>query len=1030
MPKLVGSIVKIFGVLILLLLIAAILIPILYKTEIFNLIKNKANENINGKVEFKNLNLSLIKNFPKLSISIQDLDITSYVNNDTNQLFKAKELNLHVDIWNLISKTERLDIKGFDLVDPIIDIRSFSNGQSNYNLSNSASSEKDSTPIYFKLSSYSISNGTVKYQDSSSLLSLENLNHKGVIDISSDFNELKTTTSISKLNYNSEGTILLKNVSLTSALDLSIDNINKIYTLKKNEIVLNALKIILEGKFKDLSNDDYDLDLHLKAPGNEFKELFSLIPGTFTSDYMNIQSGGSFMLDATFKGIYNSSNQTYPNWDIKTKVDNGSIQYKNMPMKLDRVNIDLQSINSTPDLTNLNIKLNPFSFYLNNTPIDGKLFIDNLKNNPHIVSAIHGKINLDDFKNFIPLDNNTDISGRIDLNIDLDFFESQVQNSKFDEIKLNGSTQISNLKYKTIDMPLIVIKDGNLQFSPQQCQINTLAMNLGKSDMNLTGSISNPLALVNEGSQYGMNINLHGDLFDANEFLSDETNSAAMPEPSTVPDIIARGNINFVASYNHLLYDTYKIKNAKTSGSLNKSILSMNPLSMNINSNEVSGKILLNNVMDFVYKNQVLTGSLVLNSPYFDANKFMATDVMPSPEAQTSEPFLVPEGMNIDVSFTTPGLLYDKLELKNFISKLTVVKDEIQIKELTTSSMGGSMALSGIYNSSNPEKPIFDMKYDMNKLQFSRIFESIKTFQILAPIAKFMEGQFNSSFIFSGALSKDMSPEIGSINVSGIFETIDAAIKNYPPLEAIATKLNVKEIKNLNLKNTKNWFNIENGQVTIKELNYKIGELDLAIAGNSKIQGPMDYNFKFRIPRNKLNQNVVGQSAENGLNYLKGLGNKVGVNIEQGSHVNVLVNLTGKLLSPDIKFKLLGSDGQSIEESGKDIVSNVVDNAKDSLRKRVEQEVDKSKEKAIKEAQRIEDSIKAVVVKKIEEEKNKVLSKAEQEAKKHIDSNLVNKGKEILKEKIGNKTDDILNDSTTEKIKEKMKDWNPFKKKK
>ena len=360
---------------------------------------------------------------------------------------------------------------------------------------------------------------------------------------------------------------------------------------------------------------------------------------------------------------------------------------------------------------------------------------------------------------------------------------------------------------------------------------------------------------------------------------------------------------------------------------------------------------------------------------------------------------------------------------------MTLLIDEIQFKEITSSSMGGTMALSGIYNSSNTEKPKFDLKYDLKRLQFAKIFESIKTFRAIAPIAKYIEGQFNSSFVFSGSLGKDMSPDLSSINVAGIFETIDAAIKNYKPLEAVSSKLNIKELKNLSLKNTKNWFSVENGQVTMKELNYKLQDIDVAIAGNSKIQGPMDFNLKFKIPRSKLSQNALGQTAETGLNYLKSLGNKVGLNVNQGTHIKVMVNLKGQLLDPELSFKLLGSDGECLEESGKDMVHSVIDNAKDSIRKRGEQEVEKLKDKAMSDAQRVEDSLKAVANRKVEEEKAKILQKAENEANKHLDSNLVNKGKDLLKDKLGKGSDQILNDSTVDKIKDKMKGWNPFKKK-
>lgn len=1031
MPKAFTTLFKILGVIILVVLIAMVLLPLLYKKEIFDQLKIRANENITGKIDFKDLDISFFKNFPKLSLSIDRPELSSYVNSDTTQLLLAKEINLHLDIWNVLSKRDRLDIKGFDILDPIVNIKIYHDGSANYEINKPVStSEASSAGLNFKLSSYKVTNGTLNYRDSTTSFGFDNFNHQGSLEIRNDLTDISTITSLKNLNYNSNGTSYLKNADLGSNLDIGIDTKNKIYTIKKNDFLLNALKLILTGKIEDKLTEGYKLDLQLKAPGNDFKELFSLIPGTFTHDYKNVKSSGSFNLDAGFNGIYNPAKEDYPDWDINVKAMNGSIQYQNMPVAIDRVNLELISTNRSPQLSNMMIKVNPFSFYLNNNPIDGNLWVENLKNNPHISSKIKGLLNLEDFKNFIPLEKGTEISGIVDLNIQTDFFQSQIQQSKFEEIKLEGNTKISNLIYKTSDLPLIKINKADLQFTPSFCNINTLEMNLGKSDMSASGTINNPLAIINDGAQYSGNLSVLGRLFDANEFLTAEAaNPNTVEEPSLIPSLISRADLKLNFQYDKLIYDTYSIKNATAKGSLRNSVLSIETMNLNINESDISGNAVFDNLLDYLYKNEVLKGNLNLKSPIFNANKFMQADLAATSDTSSPEVFMVPKDMNLELNFSTPTLIYDQLDLKNFTANLKVVKDELQFKEITSNSMGGSMALSGIYNSSNPSKPVFDMKYDMKKLQFPKIFENIKTFRAIAPIAKFMEGQFNSSFLFSGSLGKDMTPDFSTMNIGGIFETIDAAIKNYKPLESIANKLNVKEFKNLALKNTKNWFTVENGQIKVKELNYKLQDIDLSIEGVSKIQGPMDFNLKFRIPRNKLNQNAIGQTAETGLGFLKNLGSKVGVNIEQGSHVNVLVNLTGKLLDPDIKFKLLGSDGQSIEETGKDMVNEVVDKAKDSLRKRAEQEVDKAKEKAMKEAQRIEDSLRAIAAKKVEEEKNKVLKKAEEEAKKHIDSSLVNKGKEVLKDKIGKGTDEILKDSTVDKIKDKMKDWNPFKKK-
>ncbi|MEO6692032.1 MAG: hypothetical protein ABIO44_06795, partial [Saprospiraceae bacterium] len=122
---------KILGIVLLLLITFAFLFPILYKKEIIQLIKSKSSEQINGKLEFSDLDISLIRHFPKLNIMLLNPSIDSYVNDDTSRLFEAKDLSVNLDLWNIISKKERLDVKGFFLNDANILIKSYPNLKSN-----------------------------------------------------------------------------------------------------------------------------------------------------------------------------------------------------------------------------------------------------------------------------------------------------------------------------------------------------------------------------------------------------------------------------------------------------------------------------------------------------------------------------------------------------------------------------------------------------------------------------------------------------------------------------------------------------------------------------------------------------------------------------------------------------------------------------------------------------------------------------------------------------------------------------------
>ena len=64
---------KIFGILFLLLIISAVAAPIVFKDKFAGMIKTLINEQVNAQVDFDNVDISLISNFPKASLKTSAL---------------------------------------------------------------------------------------------------------------------------------------------------------------------------------------------------------------------------------------------------------------------------------------------------------------------------------------------------------------------------------------------------------------------------------------------------------------------------------------------------------------------------------------------------------------------------------------------------------------------------------------------------------------------------------------------------------------------------------------------------------------------------------------------------------------------------------------------------------------------------------------------------------------------------------------------------------------------------------------------
>jgi len=98
---------------------------------------------------------------------------------------------------------------------------------------------------------YTIENGTMTYEDRSldMKMAAKDLNHSGSGQFASDNFDLATITRISNLDVAYEGIDYLSNATADLDAMIAMDVPNLKFTLKDNELLLNALKINTTGTF-------------------------------------------------------------------------------------------------------------------------------------------------------------------------------------------------------------------------------------------------------------------------------------------------------------------------------------------------------------------------------------------------------------------------------------------------------------------------------------------------------------------------------------------------------------------------------------------------------------------------------------------------------------------------------------------------------------------------------------------------------------------------------------------------------------
>jgi hypothetical protein len=581
-------------------------------------------------------------------------------------------------------------------------------------------------------------------------------------------------------------------------------------------------------------------------------------------------------------------------------------------------------------------------------------------------------------------------------------------------------------------MSLILIY-SSLNLSPNILLLDKTLIQLGNSDLQLTGNIEDPLNFITVDKDVKATISSTSKLFNVDEWMNKEKsklNRTKINVYSPVPNYISKLKFDIQATFDRMQYEDYKIENVKAKGILNGDNLSINKFSGIINENEITGNGEFAGLYLYVMEDKVLDGNLNLSADKFDANKFIIGENK-SADNKSGKPvsdanFIVPENFNISVNFQANEVYYSPMVLKKSRGSIKIINNDIQFNNLTADISGGQFSLQGLYNTTNPEVPYFNVKLDLVKIPFTDALSSFNSLKIMAPVLQYVKGFFNSNLILEGDIGKGMNPVLESMKVDGFIETIEGSITGFKPLDLMSEKLKLTELKNISIQNTKNWISVSNGLVSLKEFTKKIDDIELKVGGTHRISGPMDYNIIIKLPKSKIAKFTSDIRLDKSLDKLNGILQKVGLEAKVPNNLNILVNLKGSATNPEFAYKLLTGDGESVD-SAENLFESAKAKLKDSVKTRADEEFSKLKEKLKQESSKLEDSLTKEATRKASELKDQIIDKSTEELRKSIDSNVINKAKDLGKSSLDSVSQKILN-KDAEQIKEKLKDWNPFKK--
>lgn len=591
------------GSLIILILAAALLIPVFFKDKIKNKVETEINAMLNANVKFSDYNLSLFKAFPKAAFSISDVSVTGKDKFEGDTLASIKSFDLVFNLASIFSDSG-YEIKSLVIDKPYINALVLKDGSANWDImaedTTTVTETETESASSFKLQmkEFRINDARIRYSDKQAdmaafLDDLDFLLKGNMSAIRTDLDMLLNvgalTFGMEKINYLSAAKIELK-----ATVDALLDSMN--FTLKDNYLKINDIKLAFSGNVA-MPGDDITTDLKFSTSDNSFKSLLSLIPAVYMEGFEDLRASGTFSLDGNVTGVYSSADSTMPNAKLNLLVDNGVISYPDLPEKISAIAlktaVDFNGTNM--DLTTVDVS--KFHMELAGNPFDFAFHLATPMSDPSFALKAVGKIDLAKLQQAVPLDS-ISLNGIIDMAMTMSGRMSMVEKEQYDKFTAEGKLNIKSMVVDMTDMPLISISEASMILTPAYSELTKLNLKVGeKSDFSITGRLENYIPYIFSDGIIAGNLNLASSLIDANDIMkSMASDTTSVEDTTSLAVIVIPKNIsfNFDASVKKLLYENLEATNFKGNIVVKDGIVTLNNTGMDA----LGGKILMNAVYD------------------------------------------------------------------------------------------------------------------------------------------------------------------------------------------------------------------------------------------------------------------------------------------------------------------------------------------------------------------------------------------------------------------------------------------------
>lgn len=531
------KVVKIAAIVVAVFIVLLVALPLMFRGKIAELVKTEGNKMLNAEFDFASLDISLIRHFPKASLSLEDFWLKGEGDFANDTLVQAGELTATVNLFSLFGNSG-YDISRIYIDDTRLHAIVLEDGRTNWDImktdstaTDTIAADEESSNFRIKLKRVKLDGVNLIYDDRQGDMYAEvnglALTCRG--DFSSERSTLQLKAETDGVTFRTAGVPFLNKACITAKVDVDADFANGRYELKDNTLTLNAIEASLNG-WVQLADDKTDMDITLQTNDIGFKEVLSLVPAIYAKDFDKLKTDGAATLSAYAKGSLQGDN--VPAFKADLTVKDGMFQYPSLSAGVDQINIEACVENPGGPLDSTTVTIQPFSFQLANNPFSLTAAVKTPISDPDFALTAKGTLDLGKIKDVYPLED-MELNGIVQADMNVAGRLSYIENEQYNKVNARGSIALNDMKLKLTDLPDINIQKSLLTFTSQYLQLSETTVNIGQNDVTADSRFENYMGYVLKGSTLRGTLNVKSNHMNVNDFLSTDTTATTVTDTAT-----------------------------------------------------------------------------------------------------------------------------------------------------------------------------------------------------------------------------------------------------------------------------------------------------------------------------------------------------------------------------------------------------------------------------------------------------------------------------------------------------------------